>query len=372
MSRSPIASLEGRATRVLVLFGSDGIGGIERRLSILTDAFEEVGLVCELVALTGASAERGLLSHRSITVLDPVRSRSPWRSLRRAGRLRRLIHERRIEAVLAFGHFANALASVAAAGLGVHVVLSEIVSPFTSRRRLWNRTVMHSYALADSLVLQTDRLAADIAALPGPPRRLVIANPIALDLLDDTAPPVPRAPRIIASGRLVRHKRYHDLVEAFALLAPEFPEWSVEILGDGPERGALARLVQARGLDGRVTLAGHVQQPWVQMRQARIVAHCAEIEGFCNTLVEALAAGCAVVSSDCPYGPREILGDTGNLLYPPGDVGALAAQLRLMMSDAVRCESAARTGRASLERFTVTRIRQQWLDELAHGRPSRP
>lgn len=356
--------------RVLLLFGSDGIGGIERRLSILLEAFEAEGYACTLAALTASSAATGLLAHRDITVLDPVRSRSWWRSARRVWRLRHLLRSRDIDVVLAFGHFANALAAVSAAGLGRYVVLSEIVSPFTARRRRWNRTIMHTYRLADSLVLQTERLASDIAQLPIPGRLTVIPNPLspAARHAVPAAGAPPRADRIVAAGRLVSHKRYHDLIDAFARVAAEFPEWEVEICGDGPERSALQAQAERYGLAHRVYLRGHVLEPWRHMQQAAIVAHCAEIEGFCNTLTEALLAGCAVVTSDCPYGPREIVGADGGLLYPPGDVDALAAQLRRLMLDESLRLSLAASGRASLARFEVDRVARQWFDEMARGK----
>jgi glycosyltransferase involved in cell wall biosynthesis len=354
---------------VLLLFGSDGVGGIERRLSILLEAFEAEGYVCTLAALTASSAATGLLRHRSISVLDPVRSRAPWRSARRAWRLRRLIRDQDIDVVLAFGRFANALAAVSASGLKRYVVLSEIVSPFTTRRRRWNRTIMYTYRLADSLVLQTERLASDIAQLPTPARRLVIPNPLSPAALLSARPAGsgPRTTRIVAAGRLVPHKRYHDLIDAFARLSPEFPDWDVVICGDGPERTVLQAQIERYALTHRIHLRGHVLEPWRHMQQASIVAHCAEIEGFCNTLIEALVAGCAVVSSDCPYGPREIVGTNGGLLYPPGDIDALTAQLRRLMLDESLRQSLAATGHASLTRFDVGRVARQWFDEMARG-----
>lgn len=353
--------------RVLLLFGSDGIGGIERRLDILIDAWASEGMTCELVALTGSSSPHGILAHRPITVLDPVRSRSPWRSWRRLHRLRHLIRARDIAVVLAFGQFANALAATACAGLGVHVVLSEIVSPFTVRRRWWNRTVMQAYRLADALVVQTQRLAHDIRCLPAPDHIIVIPNPISPAALAPADGATARDPRIVAAGRLVPHKRYADLVEAFASLAPDFPDWSVEILGDGPERARLQAMIERLQLTHRITLPGHVAVPWRRMQSAAILAHCAEIEGFCNTILEAMAAGCAVVSSDCPYGPREILSEECGLLYPPGDVGTLTAQLRRLMGDEVLRDRMARVGYRSLDRYRVKAIAQRWRAEIVQG-----
>ncbi len=350
---------------VLMLLGSDGVGGIERRLSILAAGLAARGIQCEFVALTSSSAERGLLAAHNVQVLDADRGRSPWRSIRRWWRLRRRLSATPYRAVLAFGHHANALACVAAIGTGHRVVISEIVSPFTARRRWWNRTAMRVYRLADLLVVQTQRLADDLRRMsPMPDALAIIANPIHPEAL--SPPPTAQRSRVIVGlGRLVKHKRYHDLVEAFARVASRHPDWRVLIMGDGPERTRLMARVHELGLSDRITFPGWVAAPWAQLREASVLVHCADIEGFGNTLIEAQGTGCAVIASDCPYGPREILHDglTGRL-YPVGDLDALTQQLdEVLGNDALRHELAL-AGYAATAAYDVDGITDQWVDAL--------
>lgn len=368
MTRLPIAPVQADAPRLLLLIGSDGVGGIERRLSILADALEARGVRCEFVALTSSLAARGLLAHREVRVLDAERGRSPWRSARRWSRLRALLSATRYHAVLSFGHHANALAVLAAVGTGQRVIISEIVSPFTARRRRWNRTVMQAYRLADTLVLQTQRLADEMRQQSPVPRALVvIPNPVHPDAA--SPPPTPGRPRVIVGlGRLVRHKRYGDLLDAFARLASRHPEWRLVIMGDGPERGPLIAQARALGLADRVSLPGAVAAPWPQLRGAAVLVHCAESEGFCNTILEALSTGCAVIASDCPYGPREILQNGAlGVLYPVGDVHTLTRHLEELLSDHARREALAHAGHAAMTHYNVATITDRWMDILQLG-----
>ena len=100
------------------------------------------------------------------------------------------------------------------------------------------------------------------------------------------------------------------------------------ILGEGPDRESLQRLVADLGLADRVTLPGYVENPLPYMRRAAVVVLSSVWEGFPAVLVEAMACGTPVVSTDCPSGPSEILdnGEYGQLV-PVGDVDALAMSI---------------------------------------------
>jgi glycosyltransferase involved in cell wall biosynthesis len=117
------------------------------------------------------------------------------------------------------------------------------------------------------------------------------------------------------------------LLDAFARL-PRARDLHLLILGEGPERAALLRRAEALGLSERVFLPGFVPNPQAYLRRARVFALSSRNEGFPGALIEAMEAGAAIVSTDCPFGPREIL-DGGRFgeLVPVGDSGALAAAL---------------------------------------------
>jgi glycosyltransferase involved in cell wall biosynthesis len=138
---------------------------------------------------------------------------------------------------------------------------------------------------------------------------------------------------IVACGRLVEQKGYPYLLQAFAQLL-ETEDAHLWILGDGPDRQALQALAQSLSLDGRVRFLGFQNDPGAYMGAADVFVLSSLWEGFANVVVEAMSTGTAVVATDCPHGPGEIITHERNgLLVPPGDAAGLAQGLRRMLRD---------------------------------------
>ena len=142
------------------------------------------------------------------------------------------------------------------------------------------------------------------------------------------APPV-----VLGVGRLVDQKDFKTLVRAFARVRKQRPV-RLLILGEGKRRPQLEALVAALGLDADVALPGFVANPFAYMRCAAVFALSSRWEGLGNVLIEALACGCPVVSTDCVAGPAEILrnGEYGPLV-PVGDDAALASAILATLDD---------------------------------------
>lgn len=120
---------------------------------------------------------------------------------------------------------------------------------------------------------------------------------------------------ILSAGRLHQQKDYPTLLRAFARVVQERPSARLIILGQGPEEQALKQLRSELQLDEVVSFYGFASNPWPFYRQAQVFALSSQWEGFGNVIVEALAAGTTVVTTDCPGGPRTIArdGDFGYL-----------------------------------------------------------
>lgn len=131
-------------------------------------------------------------------------------------------------------------------------------------------------------------------------------------------------PVIVTLGRLVPVKDHRTLLKAFSLLDPSGRHRLV-IFGDGPLREELIAYAEELGISGRTLFPGYVNDPAACYACADLFVLSSVSEGFGNVLIEAMAAGVPVVSTDAPYGPREILvdGHFGALL-PVGDAPALA------------------------------------------------
>ncbi|GLH36015.1 glycosyltransferase [Pseudomonas moraviensis] len=129
-------------------------------------------------------------------------------------------------------------------------------------------------------------------------------------------------------GRLVETKGFDLLLEAYALAAQQRTLPYLVIAGDGPLRAALEAQAQRLGIERLVHFTGHLRNPYPLIRHAQLLVLSSLHEGLPTVLVEALALGTAVISSDCGSGPRELL-DDGRLgrLVKVNDVPALAEAL---------------------------------------------
>lgn len=131
-------------------------------------------------------------------------------------------------------------------------------------------------------------------------------------------------PLIVAAGRLAPWKGFADLIEAMKILRRTRSARLV-ILGDGPLRDELAQLIVRLGLTDRVRLEGYVENPLKYFMRAKVFVLSSHLEGMGNVLVEAMMCGCTPVATDCPTGPREVLGGGKyGYLVPVRDPAALA------------------------------------------------
>lgn len=314
-------------------------GGAERVMVTLAGEFSRVGLRVSLVL---SSAEGPCLPLVSSEVR--IVNLGHRRVLRSLPRLIRYLRQERPSVMLSAMTHANvaALWAKRIAGVDTRMVLTErntlsraSRSSRMIRQRLMPYAARRFYPWADDIVAVSRGVADDLAEVTGLPRvRIaVIYNPLVSDSLRKRAEQAPshswfeakEPPVVLGVGRLAPQKDFATLVRAFAKVrAARRPR--LMILGEGTERAALERLVATLGLGERVRMPGFVENPLAYMARAAVVVLSSAWEGFPGVLVEAMACGTPVISTDCPSGPAEILehGKHG-LLVPVGDVDALAA-----------------------------------------------
>lgn len=236
--------------------------------------------------------------------------------------------------VLPRAHLATLAASARSAEFPPVVPCLQL--PLTIERRTRRRLHRELLPLAAHTVAVSDGLAAELASTTGvPPDRVTtIHNPFVRPPLDERRrPPVhpwlesegaDGFPVVLAAGRLTRQKNFPLLIRAFRRVRSRRPVRLV-ILGAGPERTRLERLVASLGLQDAVSLPGWTGDPLACMARADLFVMSSRWEGLPLALIEALACGCPVVSTDCRHGPAEILdGGAFGRLVPPEDEAALA------------------------------------------------
>lgn len=191
----------------------------------------------------------------------------------------------------------------------------------------------------------------------------VIPNPV------ETRIPVPAlltAKRIIAVGRLSYQKDYPTLIRAFSLVSKRFPEWQLDIFGDGGEKSDLTRLIAGLSLEDKVHLRGNNRNVLAEMLQSSMLVLSSRFEGFGMVLTEAMSCGLPVVAFPCPCGPKDIITDQVNgLLIPQRSEAALADGIcRLIEDDGLR-KSMGEAAFLRSKDYSVDKITELWMDLFA-------
>lgn len=213
----------------------------------------------------------------------------------------------------------------------------ELANSSTVNRFLLPGLMRHTFSLAHAVVAPSKAAADDLARVTGIPRdRIqVIYNPVISDeimakskeLPDHPWLLQPGVPIIVGMGRLTKQKDFPTLIRAFARMRERIPSRLI-IFGDGEDRLALRNLCDELRLRAWVDLPGFTANPYAILSRAALFVLSSRWEGLPGVLIEALACGTRVISTDCPSGPREIL-DNGRFgqLCPVGDVEAMASAI---------------------------------------------
>ena len=231
------------------------------------------------------------------------------------------------------------------------------------------------YPALDAVTALTEGTADRYRELMGPGGRVVcIPNAAPDNDVGRRAQPGSRV--IMAAGGLTRRKGFDRLLRAWALLAPDHPDWSVEIFGDGLEHDALEARVHRLGLRRSVRLRGHSPRLMDELTRGSLFAMTSRREGFPMVLLEAMSVGLPVVAYDCPTGPRDLVSDgVDGYVVPDGRTRLMAEALGRLMDDDDRRR---RFGDAALEKarsYELAAIAGRWEElfgELAAARRSGP
>ena len=313
-------------------------GGAQRDMVLLCNALHQRGIAVMVLALRASGPLRDLLDPAIEVAAIPgerIRYAIPG--------LRKLMRARAPRIIVSSESNLNLCCLAAVRSLPAaerpKLVLREVSSPSVAQshdphfqNRLAYRLLRRVYRYADRIVTLTRGARDDLVrnfAVPESRVAVMRSNAVVptatVQRLARWDAEAGREPGLIVSiGRLSPEKDHRLLLRALARVAAR-RAWRLAIVGDGPERGALETEAQALGLSERVSFVGYDADPFRWMMRASLVVCSSRYEGLGNVIIEALACGTPVVSTDCPFGPREILQDgLCGTLVPPHDASAMA------------------------------------------------
>lgn len=325
--------------KIVLFMPSLGGGGAERVMLSLANGFADRGIDVILIVVTAKGALAQEVSE-AIKLVDL----QCGRTMQAIWPLTQCLRQYQPDMVLATQGHANIVAYFAhrLAGRPGKLVLREASTPSHNLKELSRSPLFFilkylmkvAYVAADTLVCPANAVAEDLKHyLNHPlPNIKVIYNPVINEKLfalanvsikhawfNDGEPPV-----ILAVGRLNVAKDYPTLLKAFSLVRKQ-KKIRLIILGEGEERLALEELIQELKIKDDVALLGFDANPFKYMKRSAVFVLSSRWEGLPNVLIQALALGCPVISTDCPSGPAEILnnGEYGELVEV-GNVDRLA------------------------------------------------
>ena len=285
--------------------------------------------------------------------------------LARYRKLRRIFMELAPDCILSFIGKNNIMTLLCTRFTGIPAVVSVRGEPKSEYYNFPMRFLAKTlFACAAGVIVQTGA-ARDFFPPVIRKKAVILKNPLNPAFVRERRTGRPDG-RIVSVGRVDANKNHALILRAFARIAPEFPDASLVIYGDGEKRRELIRKAQELGLSDRAQFPGAVSDVAEKIRTASAFVLSSGHEGMPNALIEAMCLGIPSISTDCPCGgPRELIEDGVNgYLIPVGGEEALADRLRRIFSDEEGAERMGKQAALLLEEYRPERVNAEWMDYL--------
>ncbi len=292
--------------------------------------------------------------------------------LDRYRKLRKFIMDRKPDVVLSMPEEIGIYAALALVGTGIPVVVSERNNPWVMPYKKITRFLRKMiYPHTAGLIFQTKQ-AASFFSPKLQKKGIVLPNPVDVEAL-----PMPydgqREKIIIGTGRLEKQKNFPLLIEAFGMFYQRHPDYKLVIYGEGSLRGELEQqIAQLKLPAGTITLPGRTDRLAEELRTKAMFVLSSDFEGMPNVVIEAMAMGVPVISTDCPSGGSAELiehGKTG-LLTPVGDVKALTEAMCSLVEKPDLSQTIGKNGTYVRQALDSQVICKKWMEYLKHASKS--
>jgi glycosyltransferase involved in cell wall biosynthesis len=313
------------------------------------------------VASSGGEYET-LLADYNINHFQLDQSRSPFNIIKAAWRYREIIKEFQPDIV-----HTHMMTGVVLAGIfrnsGNYSLVSTVHNEFQRSAVLMglaDRVIAVSHAVADSMIgrgIPAKKLRVVANGTLGSPRHRKI---------QDYQPHPLHHPAITTVAGMYNRKGIGELIEAFSIIAQDFPQAHLYLVGDGPDRSMFEAIVKSKKisdseLSQRIHFEGFQAEPQRYMLSTDIFVLASHCESFGLVLTEAREAGCAIIASDVDGIPETLDHRQAGILVPPKDSQTLASALAQLLSDSKQLQKWKFRAQQNLERFSATRVSQETL-----------
>lgn len=348
---------------IMVTAGMSG-GGTERVIAVLANYMANKNCDVTIVMTSRDEVVYELQSRVRVLSVGSRTGGSLLKRVKRVCNLRKLFKQDKEQIVVSFGTETNLFSLLACIGLKNRIIVSERNDPHQCTYP-WVRNMV--YRMADSLVFQTEDarrcFPKKIAR-----RSCVISNPLAEKMEPDFKRE--RNREIVTVGRLEPQKNHALLLRAFQCFVEFYPDYRLVLYGKGYLEKELKALTKELQIEDKVLFAGFTKNVKEKIQNAAMFVLSSDYEGVSNSLMEAMALGLPVISTDCPIGGSAMLIEdkVNGLLIPVGDEKALTDAMKYIAENTSRAEEIGKKAEYVREKYSVEQICEKWLCEISENR----
>ena len=342
--------------KIMCVIGAYSFGGAERVMTTLANRFSQDNKVVFV-----AMQHRDAPAYEIASSVKTINGLNYKNELQAILKLRKIIRREKPDVIIAFLTQINITTILASRFLGIPVIISERNDPTKRITNVRKKLRAWLYPKASGVVFQTEDAQAYYSKKIQR-KSTIIPNPVFIDEANVAYISAKRRKEIVAAGRLSYQKNYPMLIEAFAGLADDLPDYKLLIYGEGEDREKLEKLIADKDLSERITLMGAVSDLHERIKDSSLYVMTSRFEGMPNALMEAMALGLFCISTDCPVGgPRSLIRDGENgFLVGVSDTAELERKMRLALSDKEQAEYVASQAKYILNVYNVDAICARW------------
>ena len=346
--------------KVMFVCQSLGNGGAERVVSVLTDELSEADYRVFILTMTKEKQVYNINENVEIVAPHKNYNAGILGKLQRVKIIRDEIIKHKIDVVVAFSHYNAMFSVIASYGLPVRIIGSERNDPAQLKnRKILNSTRNILYKKLDCLVCQTDEAKAYF------PNKIqekttIILNPISASIIDPYCGE--KEKKIVTFCRLEPQKNLRMLIDAFEMLYEEYPDYELNIYGEGSERENLLNYIVSKGLVNVISIKPFCKDVHQKVMKTTIFALPSNYEGLSNSMIEAMALGIPTVVTDCPCGgARMVIENNKNgIMVAVDDPKAMYEAFKKIIVSPKFAKELSNNGVKIRDKLNCKKIAKQW------------